>query len=49
MRFLSEIETNILQKFLGNKLKTIPRSEDVYRISFDSTNTGNIIIIFTWE
>jgi hypothetical protein len=49
MRFLSEIETNILQKFLNNKLKTIPRSDDIYRISFDSTNTGNVVIIFAWQ
>lgn len=49
MRFLTDIETNILQKFLHNKLRSLSKMQDFYRISFDFTNVWHNIIIFYWK
>ncbi|MDR1987494.1 MAG: hypothetical protein LBQ24_01690 [Candidatus Peribacteria bacterium] len=48
MIFLEEVEKTVLQKFLTNKLKTIPRDEKIYNINFDFTPAANFIIKFTW-
>lgn len=48
MIFLEEVEKSVLQKFLTNKLKTIPRDDRVYNINFDFTPAANFIIKFTW-
>lgn len=49
MKFLQEVETNILQKFLHNKLRSLAGSNDFYRISFDFTTTAHLVIIFVWK
>lgn len=49
MVFLEEVEKSVLQKFLTNKLKTVPRTDDIYRIYFDFTPAANFIIKFTWQ
>lgn len=49
MKFLEEVENNILLKFLHNKLLSITNSNDFYRISFDRTNFGHIVVVFTWR
>lgn len=49
IKFLWEIETNILQKFLHNKLRSLAWSQDFYRISFDFTNVWHNVVIFEWK
>jgi hypothetical protein len=49
MVFLEEVEKSVLQKFLTNKLRTVPRTDDIYRIYFDFTPAANFIIKFTWQ
>ncbi len=49
MKFLEDIENNILTKFLHNKLDSITDTNDFYRISFDRTNFGHIVVVFVWR
>jgi len=49
MKFLEEVETNILTKFLHNRLSSITATNDFYRISFDRTNFGHIVVVFVWR
>lgn len=49
MKFLEEVENTILLKFLHNKLSSITNTNDFYRISFDRTNFGHIVVVFTWR
>lgn len=49
MKFLEDIENNILIKFLHNKLDSITNTNDFYRISFDRTNFWHIVVVFVWR
>lgn len=49
IKFLEEVENTILLKFLHNKLSSITNTNDFYRISFDRTNFGHIVVVFTWR
>jgi len=49
MKFLEEVENNILLKFLHNRLSSITNTNDFYRISFDRTNFWHIVVVFVWR
>lgn len=49
MKFLEDVENNILIKFLHNKLDSITSTNDFYRISFDRTNFWHIVVVFVWR
>jgi hypothetical protein len=49
MKFVEEIEMNILTKFLHNKLASIKWTSDTFRTSFKNTNFWHIIVEFIWR
>ncbi|MDD2871011.1 MAG: hypothetical protein PHS49_03395 [Candidatus Gracilibacteria bacterium] len=49
VNFLNELEQNILTKFLHNKISSLSHANDYYRISFDRTNFGHIVVVFVWR
>lgn len=49
MKFIEDVENNILTKFLHNKLSSITWTNDFFRVSFDRTNFGHIVVVFTWR
>lgn len=49
MKFVEEIEMNILTKFLHNKLASFKWTSDTFRTSFKNTNFWHIIVEFIWR
>lgn len=49
IKFIEEVEKNILTKSLHNKLSSIIWEDDYFRISFDRTNFGHIVVVFVWR
>ena len=49
MKFVEYVETNILSKFLQNKLVSFAGGEDNYRITFEHTNFWHITVVFIWR
>lgn len=49
MKFIDDIENNILSKFLHNRLTNINWIKDFFRISFDRTNFWHLVVVFVWK
>lgn len=48
MKFVEEVELNILTKFLNNRLSSLDWSNDTYKTSFKNTTFWHTIIEFVW-
>lgn len=49
IKFIEDVEKNILTKFLHNRLSSITWEDDFFRISFDRTNFWHIVVVFVWR
>ncbi len=49
IKFIEDVEKNILTKILHNRLSSITWEDDYFRISFDRTNFWHIVVVFVWR
>jgi len=49
IKFIEDVEKNILTKLLHNRLSSITWEDDYFRISFDRTNFWHVVVVFVWR